>query len=197
MDYRAAKKFILAKLRKELPPELYYHSVEHTLDVLAATERLCQQENVSAYHTELLKTAALFHDAGFTISHLEHERLGCKIVKASLPDFGYATAEIGQICGMIMATRIPQSPQNKLEEILSDADLDYLGRTDFYVIGQRLYRELKQRNPDFSISAWDAIQISFLEKHSFFTATNIALRAPQKAIYLQELKDKYPLLEKP
>ncbi|MFK7933673.1 MAG: HD domain-containing protein [Saprospiraceae bacterium] len=196
MNYAAAKKFILNKLREELPTELYYHSVEHTLDVLAVTESLCAKENISAYATELLKTAALFHDAGFTISHLEHEKLGCEIVRKYLPTFGYTPNEIGQICRMIMATKIPQSPQNALEQILSDADLDYLGRSDFYVIGQRLYQELKNRNSDFSIASWDAIQVSFLESHSFFTTTNIATRAPQKAIYLNELKEKYAFLEK-
>ena len=30
-----------------------------------------------------------------------------------------------------MATKIPQKPQNHYEEVLSDADLDYLGRDDF------------------------------------------------------------------
>lgn len=194
MNYAAAKKFILNKLRRELPTELYYHSVEHTLDVLAVTESLCHKEKVAAYYTELLKTAALFHDAGFTISHIEHEQLGCNLVRKHLPDFDYTPAEIGHICGMIMATKIPQSPKNKLEQILSDADLDYLGRTDFYPIGQRLYQELKHRNPDFSIPTWDNIQIAFLEKHAFFTPTNVATRAPQKAIYLAELKKRYKLV---
>ena len=51
-----------------------------------------------------------------------------------------------QICGMIMATKIPQSPKNYLEQILCDADLDYLGRDDFYDIGGTLFKELKTYN---------------------------------------------------
>lgn len=193
MNYIAAKKFIIHKLQTELPTELYYHSLEHTLDVLAVTESLCKQENIAAYHTQLLKTAALFHDSGFTISHLEHEKLGCEIVRNNLPRFNYTPAEIGQICGMIMATKIPQTPLTDLERILSDADLDYLGRKDFHPIAHKLFLELKHKNPNFTESEWDSIQISFLENHHFFTYTNQQNRAPQKALYLTELRTKYQL----
>lgn len=193
LNYRAAKTFILDKLERELPAELYYHSVAHTKDVLNVTRFLCTQEGVTAYATRLLQTAALFHDAGFTRSHIAHEQHGCDIARQYLPQFDYTANDIGQICGMIMATKIPQSPQNKLEEILSDADLDYLGRSDFYPIGARLYRELRHRQPDFTIPQWDAIQISFLERHHFFTATNQKTRAPQKAKYLAALKAKYDI----
>ena len=34
-----------------------------------------------------------------------------------LPEYGYSTGQIDRICGMIMATQIPQTPHNKLEEI--------------------------------------------------------------------------------
>ena len=35
--------------------------------------------------------------------------------------------DIEIICGIIMATKIPQRPKNYLEEIICDADLNYLG----------------------------------------------------------------------
>ena len=34
------------------------------------------------------------------------------------------------------ATKIPQTPLTKLEEIICDADLDYLGREDFFEISR-------------------------------------------------------------
>lgn len=42
-----------------------------------------------------------------------------------------------------MATKIPQSPNNLLEQIICDADPDYLGRDDFWKISNNLYHELK------------------------------------------------------
>ena len=189
MEYNDAKQFILGKLEKELKPDLFYHGMRHTLDVLNITEELCAAEKINPYETFLLKTAALFHDAGFTINNKNHEELGCDLVRKHLPQFGYTDEEIERICGMIMATKIPQSPKNRLEEIICDADLDYLGRDDFYSIGESLFQELKAYNVLQDIETWNRIQVSFLTAHGFFTETNKARRAPVKAEYLEELKE--------
>ena len=189
MNFHAAKAFILDKLEQELSEDLKYHGLHHTLDVLYTTEELCYLEKVSPYEEMLLKTAALFHDSGFTINNQEHERLGCEIARANLPGYGYTPMEIERICGMIMATKIPQSPKNYLEQIICDADLDYLGRDDFYDIGSTLFDELKAYDVLNDEETWNKIQVSFLEKHSFFTPTNRKRRSPKKQEYLDELKE--------
>lgn len=189
MNYHAAKAFIIDKLERELSDRLTYHGLHHTLDVLSVTKELCLLENVSPYEGMLLKTAALFHDSGFTINNKNHEELGCGIAREQLPSFGFSAEEIERICGMIMATKIPQSPQNKLEEIICDADLDYLGRDDFYTIGATLFEELKAYYVLDSLEAWNRIQVSFLEKHTFFTQTNRERRAPRKAQHLEALRE--------
>ncbi len=188
MNYHAAKAFILDKLDRELSGQLAYHGVHHTLDVLYTTEELCYFERVTPYEAMLLKTAALFHDSGFTISNKEHETLGCQLAKQYLPRYDYTANEIERICGMIMATKIPQSPKNFLEQILCDADLDYLGRDDFYTIGATLFEELKSYNVLQTEEAWNNLQVNFLEKHAFFTRTNIRRRTPSKQRYLEELR---------
>lgn len=188
MNYHAAKAFILAKLERELSIQLTYHGLHHTLDVLYITEELCYKEKVTPYHALLLKTAALFHDSGFTISNRNHEELGCKIVRDNLPRFDFSDYEIELICGMIMATKIPQQPKNKLEKIICDADLDYLGREDFYDIGDTLFEELKSYNILQTEEAWNKLQVKFLENHHFWTPTNKKIRTPRKSKYLRELK---------
>ncbi len=190
MNYHTAKAFILNKLNKELSTDLTYHGLHHTLDVLHRTEELCYFESINPHSRMLLKTAALYHDSGFIISNKEHEKLGCSIAKKHLPRFGYQENEIRQICGMIMATKIPQSPKNYLESILCDADLDYLGREDFYDIGRTLFQELKAYDILHTEEAWNNLQVKFLEQHRFFTTTNKNRRQPQKAKHLEELKKK-------
>ncbi|MEL6142820.1 MAG: HD domain-containing protein, partial [Bacteroidota bacterium] len=143
MRYQAAMEAVLKRLRKELPRNLYYHSIEHTRDVLTRVEELAKAEDISERDIQLLRVAACYHDAGFLINNRDHERLGCKIVRAELPQYDFSSEDIEQICGMIRATKVPQNPRTKLQKILCDADLDYLGRKDFYRIGQRLFRELK------------------------------------------------------
>jgi len=188
MNYHAAKAFIVDKLERELSANLTYHGLHHTLDVLRVTEELCLMEAIGAYEGMLLKTAALFHDSGFIKNNKDHETLGCAIAREHLPRYDYTPLEIERVCGMIMATKIPQSPGNFLEAILCDADLDYLGREDFFDIGSTLFEELKtyrvlQREED-----WNRLQVSFLEKHPFFTPTNQRRRAPRKQVYLEQLK---------
>jgi HD superfamily phosphodiesterase len=188
MNYAAAKVYILEKLERGLSRKLAYHGVHHTLDVLAVVEELCEAEACTEYETQLVKTAALYHDAGFLTVTTGHESVGCDIARDMLPSFDYEVQEVEQICGMIMATKIPQSPQTRLEEILCDADLDYLGRTDFYHIGATLFRELQAYNVLHDEREWNRVQVSFLENHTFFTATNQARRTPRKMQHLAELR---------
>ncbi len=190
MDYRAAKQFILNKLRNELPDQLGYHGLHHTMDVLKMAAELCESEGVSQHERVLVKTAALFHDAGFVKNkHAGHEVEGCRLVMESLPQFGYQAEDIDCICRMIMSTKIPQSPTNLLEQILCDADLDYLGRDDFFSIGDSLFRELQAYNLIGDEQTWNRLQVSFLSAHRFHTNTNKTLREPVKRRYLEELQE--------
>ncbi len=188
MNFQAAKAFILNQLDVHLSDTLYYHGKHHTLDVLKISEKLASIENLKADDVTLLLTAALYHDSGFTRSYSDHEKHGCDIARESLPQFNYSKNDVEKICGMIIATKIPQSPKTKLEEIICDADLDYLGRNDFYTIGNTLFQELKERNFVASVDQWNDIQIRFLDNHHYFTTTNIETREERKQEYLRELK---------
>ena len=189
MNYRAAKHFILSQLRTSLSDRLYYHGLHHTMDVLKVSKELCASEKVRKEGVMLVKTAALFHDAGFIKDkHANHEAEGCVIVREHLPKFGYSAENIETICGMIMATKIPQSPKNILEEIICDADLDYLGRVDFDKIGTSLFEELKAYHLIGDEQSWNRLQVSFLSAHQFFTKTNKIHRDPVKQAYLVGLR---------
>src|SRR4051812_22125608 len=120
MRLNETKDFILQKLSKELPHHLIYHSVEHTKDVFAACQYLAEQEGIINEQLDLLLTAALFHDSGFIYRSKGHEESSCDIAKQYLPGFQYSADQINVICNMILATKIPQSPKNKLEQILCD-----------------------------------------------------------------------------
>lgn len=189
MNYRAAKQYIVNRLRRELSEQLHYHGLHHTLDVLRMATRISIREGIGERELRLVKTAALFHDCGFVKNkHAGHEAEGCAIVREQLPAFGYSSADIEQICGMIMATKIPQSPSNLLEEIICDADLDYLGREDFQAIGNSLFEEMTAYNLIQGEQAWNRLQVSFLSSHRFHTHTNKHFREPIKQRYLENLR---------
>lgn len=188
MDTLAAKTYILARLKKELPTDRTYHCLEHTLDVYASTIGIAEQEGIVGEGLALLKIAALYHDAGFAVQDHDHEIASCRIVREVLPTFGFDERQVKLICDMIMATRIPQRPRNKLARVLCDADLDYLGRGDFRRIGESLFHEMRTYGVLRTERDWNELQVRFLERHTYFTKTNKRLREPLKQQNLEQVK---------
>ncbi|HEX9980919.1 MAG TPA: HD domain-containing protein [Flavobacterium sp.] len=182
--------FILEKLTAGLPLHLHYHSISHTLDVYNTAAMIAAQENITADDTRLLLTAALFHDSGFLHQSKGHEAVSCRIASEVLPQFGYTKTDIERVCLMISATKIPQNPHSLLESIICDADLDYLGRDDFFETGHNLYLEMLAEGTIASEAEFDHLQIDFLQQHVYFTNTSRQLRNDKKAQHLKSLLSK-------
>jgi predicted metal-dependent HD superfamily phosphohydrolase len=186
---------IVRKLKKGLPAYMAYHNVAHTLDVLKHCLIIAAKENVNnADDIFLLKLSALYHDVGFLEVYTGHEEKSCMIAERELPGFGMSTAQINIICGMIRATKIAQHPETILEEIICDADLDYLGREDFFKTGKGLYQEFLQQQIVNNEKEWNELQIRFLENHHYFTKTSLSTREAQKQAHLATIKE---LMHKP
>jgi len=190
VEFEKMQNFILDKLQRELPEELTYHNVGHVKDVYSAVLRHIAAKDLTEEDTLLLKTAALLHDSGFIKQAKGHEEISCAYASEYLPQFDYTHAQIDVICGMIMATKIPQSPKTNLEEILADADLDYLGRDDFFKISGNLFEELRETGIVKTEEEWDVIQVSFFEKHNYFTGNAKRWRDEKKAANLKLIKEK-------
>ena len=188
MNYQGAKVYALTRLQEELPEHLYYHGVHHTLDVCSAAEALAASENIGNEDLLLLSTAAMFHDIGFITHYQGHEMAGCRIAATALPQFDYAQDQVEVISNLILATRMPQNPHTPMEAILCDADLDYLGRTDFFAIADTLRREWIALGMLGQEEDWHEKQIPFLAQHHYFTKTAREKRDPQKKKNLQKLK---------
>ncbi len=198
IQYYKAEREIMGILRDHLPKTLHYHSISHTKDVVRAVERYALYEDVTDEGLFLLKTAATYHDAGFVESYEKNEYIGARMAEEILPKFGYSPEHIERIKELIYVTEVPHKPQNKLEEIMCDADLDYLGRDDFEVISQRLCQELADNDKVKTFKEWDKMQVFFLTKlHSYFTDTAKRTRNDKKEENLQKViarleKDEYP-----
>ena len=180
-DFEQAKHYALARLERELSPSLFYHSLGHTRDdVLPAVERLATLEGVTTEDRLLLLTAALYHDLGFIEEYTHNEAIGARIAAEVLPRFGYTPAHTRVIAGIIMATKLPQSPHTRLDEIIADADLDVLGRDDFMLRNQALRDELAAYGCPATDEGWYSYQLQFLQAHRYFTAAAKSLRDAQK-----------------
>ena len=180
-DFARAQEYALGRLARELPPNVFYHSLPHTRDdVLPAAERLAALAGVNADDLLLLRTSALYHDIGFVERRAGHEDAGARIVAEVLPEFGYTAGQVTSIRGMILATKLPQSPRTWLEEITADSDLDVLGRQDYMSRGEALRAELATIGAVMTTEQWFQNQLQFIEGHRYFTAVARALRDGQK-----------------
>tara|TARA_R110002050_G_scaffold99409_6_gene206099 strand:- start:8266 stop:8847 length:582 start_codon:yes stop_codon:yes gene_type:complete len=188
MEHTKAIDFVLRKLQNELPANLRYHSMEHTLAVLHSAEYLAKKEGLSEDEIILLLTAAAYHDSGFTVAYKNHEEIGCEIAAEALPQFGYTPEQITAIKSLIMSTKIPQSPSNKIEKVLCDADLDYLGGDNYGEISDSLRDELGLNGIVLSAEEWLGIQIKFLEKHHYWTDFALKVLKPRKQLVLERLR---------
>ncbi len=187
-DYARAKAYAILRLQRELPPALLYHTAWHTCDEVAPrAEWLALHEGLSQEAQILIGTAAFYHDIGITQGLEQHEKASAVIAMEILPRFNYTPPQIRLIVGMIMATRIPQSARTLLQQVVADADLDVLGRSDFFVRNAALRAEsaaLGDVKPD---ELWYPDQVRFLRQHRYFTATARAQRQPGKQQNLRTL----------
>lgn len=188
-NFEQAIRYAEQRLERDLAPHFVYHDIGHTRDeVVPAVELLADREGITGKHLLLLRTAAWYHDLGYIENPVHHELIGARMAVEILPSFGYSKEDIEVIRWAILATALPQSPNNLLEQILTDADLDVLGTTNFMKRNEDLRRELGSLGKEFSDEQWYRQQLKFITGHQYFTASAHALRDSQKIININELK---------
>ena len=189
MDFAKAEHYIRHLLQTELSPLLTYHDYDHTLDVMNAAMELARKENINdPEELLLLKTAALFHDCGYVNVYEHHEEEGCRIARQILPGCGYSEQQVQTICDMIMKTNLSTPPRTHLEEILCDADLDYLSGDQFVSRGQKLFSEWMAYGRLTNEKEWNDKQIRFLEAHRFYTRSAAEKGDRKKGEHLERLR---------
>jgi len=163
------EEFVIQQLEKELPENLYYHNAGHTFHVYTQVELLGRSENVTATDLLLLRSAALLHDIGYIDTVEGHEARSVELSREILPTYRYKEEQIDKICKLILATKMPPKPENLLEKIICDANLDHLGRVDFLIQSDKLFQEYRTLNKVKSKKEWNESQANFLKNHEFFT----------------------------
>jgi class 3 adenylate cyclase/predicted HD phosphohydrolase len=179
---------VLNMLERDLPDNLYYHNVKHTIDVLTGVEIIGWAEGIDEEEMLLLKTAALLHDTGHIVDYKNHEHHSTEIARKLLPDYSYNQQQIDIICKIIMDTQLPPRPTTLAGKIICDSDLDYLGREDFIPVSQQLFREMYEHGFTSSQNEWNKMQIDFISKHQYFTETALQLREVNKQKQIERIK---------
>jgi class 3 adenylate cyclase/ligand-binding sensor domain-containing protein/predicted metal-dependent HD superfamily phosphohydrolase len=190
-NYKKMEQHMIKLLSENLPPEYRYHSLKHTLDVRDMAEKIGKSEGLGKEEIFLLKTAALYHDAGFLIRYENNEEAGAELAEKHLPSFGYSAYQIGIIKRLILATKMNVIVQDLMEMIICDADLDYLGRDDFPLISDFLRQELIHVGKIKTNKEWDELQIKFLTSHMYYTSSSKKTRDSKKQSNLNLVKKRF------
>ncbi|TVZ14653.1 HD domain-containing protein [Maribacter sp. MAR_2009_72] len=180
---------ILSYMKDKWPCHLTYHSILHTIDVANVCNTYISHYAIDKDNADLIRIAAISHDIGYLISPVDHEELGIKEIEPFLKK-ELNERQIATVNGLIRATKVPQKPTTFYEEILADADLDYLGRTDYNKLSKELFKEFIYYNVLETKEEWLQVQVDFLENHDYHTAFAKENRSSKKMLTLQEIKSK-------
>lgn len=193
--------YIRKLFSEELPNGIKYHDANHTLHptkgVVAAANRIALSENISESDRELLVAAAYFHDTGYIRQYGKNEPIAARMAGRILKLIDFKPGEITKIQAMILATDLARKPQNHIEKILCDADLDHFGRDDFFEMDGKLREGRSIRGIDVSDDAkWYNGTLNILSNHQYYTESQKKLRDKEKQKNLQELLTKLEAIEK-
>ena len=193
--------YIRELFRDELPSAIKYHNADHTLHptkgVVAVANRIALSENISEHDRELLIAAAYFHDTGYIREYDKNEPIAARMAGRILKLIGYKPDDIKKVQKMILATDLARKPQSLVEKILCDADLDHLGRDDFFKRDGKLRKGRGARGIDVSDEAkWYRGTLALITNHTYYTASQKKLREEKKQQNIKLLEKKLKKIEK-
>lgn len=167
----------------------YYHSYNHALEVMERAIYLWEKEWLSEENIEILALAWLFHDTGFVIQYDKNEPIWAKIARNYLKGILYPEDKIKTIERIILATDPDyKSPVDILEVIIKDADMDNLGRKDFFDRANSLKKEIELiKNIKIRDPEWNHWLIELLKEHRFEAMTQKIERDAKKSENLKKM----------
>jgi len=195
---KEVKSYVFNLFKNSLSSQVVYHNFEHTSQVVEAAYEIALAEKVKKSDMELLLLAAWFHDTGFINGYENHEEKSKEVAKEFLYSKKYTEEKIKTICAIIGATKVPQKPTNKLEEIICDADLFHLGTEDFKEKSSLLRSEFEILcGKELTTIEWFNENDKFLANHKYFTdyAYN-KLTAQKSANWIKVQKDRKKAIAK-
>jgi predicted metal-dependent HD superfamily phosphohydrolase len=198
---KTVDQYVRELFRDELPDGIKFHDANHTLHptkgVVAVANRIAITEGVSGNDRELLITAAYFHDTGYIREYDKNEPIAARMAGRILKLIGYESKEIDKIQTMILSTDLDREPKSHVEKILCDADLDHLGREDFFKYDLKVREGRGARGIDVSDDAkWYRGTLEFLKKHQYYTPSQNKLREQGKQKNLKMLLNKLEAIKK-
>lgn len=167
---KLAELYVVNFLKDNLPSEALYHGISHTEDVVGAAKKIIKEENITEEDAECVLLSAWFHDLGYVKGANGHEGLSIQYAESFLETQNYPKDKTEQVFACIRATKVPQSPKDKLEKIICDADLFHVSTASFDLSSKLLRTEWELMDGKIMTDAeWYQCNSDFLKSHKFYT----------------------------
>jgi hypothetical protein len=179
-------------------PAFVFHNIDHTRDVVKACQEIGNQYPLTEEEELALLIGAWVHDIGYSSgSANQHEEYSQKLAVAFLTEKKASQHLIDMVNGCIIATKMPQTPTNQIEQIICDADLYHLGTETFEQKNKLLRQEINQlQEKEINKKDWRQINIEFLQRQRYFTDYAKSKLEPVKQKNLDKLIAKLGRKEK-
>jgi predicted metal-dependent HD superfamily phosphohydrolase len=185
------KQYVISYFDVHHDPDLIYHNLRHTKDVVAAATQIANHYQLSDEDFFVVISAAWFHDTGYFTDKKDHESKSVGLATHFLKQHKVDQLVIDKVAGCILATKMPQSPADLLQQIICDADLFHLGTDDFRDKNKLLRKEMEAiKKHDIDKDEWRGYNIEFLQGHEYYTDYCRLLLNDQKQKNLQKLIEK-------
>lgn len=188
----AARDYVMAQYQQHPRPNLVYHNLVHTQHVVQAAGQIAAHYRLQDDELAAVYVAAWFHDAGYLLGEgSAHEENGAKEALQFLQQQQAPENVQLMVKGAILATKMPQSPNTLVEQIVCDADLSHLGSKEFTDRNKLLRQEMELTyQVDIPGIKWLTNNIKFLTEHHYWTDYAQTLFKQQKDDNLEKLKKK-------
>jgi len=169
--------------------QLVYHNLTHTEHVIKHAVEIGNHYQLSDPDFFIVQCACWFHDIGYLEGYDQHEQTGADAAAKFLRALDVNEETIQDIQGCILATKMPQSPENLVQQIVCDADLYHLGSEDFKDRNKLMRKEtIAVCNKEIDKNLWRLGTLQLLESHHYHTQYCIDKLSARKQETIQTLK---------
>jgi len=185
-DFKRLHDRVEEAMNKGFPEHLTYHDFAHTLEVVTVSDMLSTLEEIPEDLKRIVLLAAYGHDTGHIMPGESYDPKGHEYRSAEMiyglagKDFNtyekdYA-AKIIPTTETFVGGKFTDPGDDLLAKILCDADVDNLGRKDFFDKGDLLRQELGIEDKQ----KWYNMSKGLMEMHEFYTGSSKSVRDWQK-----------------
>jgi predicted metal-dependent HD superfamily phosphohydrolase len=183
-----AEQYVKTFFEENISPDYVFHNFAHVQAVVDSVLEIGQGYELPQHDLTLLQLAAWFHDLGYDKGPANHEERSVQYAEKFLQEHNFSAEDIAVVRSCIYATKVPQHPDNLLEEIVCDADMSHLGKESYWDRCGRIRQELLvTQQMIMSEQEWVDFEINFMQQHRYHTPIATELYDERKQKHIRQL----------